>query len=446
MHPSRAAPPPRLEPPPTVESLAPDDLAGHARAAAARGSRGLLPRALVDVTVLRVRGLAGGGGGAQKKKGRAGAEPKSGAFVRVTQNGHRRGGGRARNAATVRSTAGGDGRTATVGERPGSDSAGASWDDGSEVFRVSVPTSFATGSGADEDAATRDAAIATAGVTLAVYRDDGRANAHHSPSEPNGTFVGEATVKWAQLLTAKPTELMLVLTQGGPAARLDQPKGEIAIRVAAYAICELHVLQARGLPRVDDGARGRVAPYAYASVREEGRGARAAGMVRCVANGESRDSGIGARSRVNALANRRCASRRPRWRAAFEVALPLDVLRREHGGGRRCATRVDVFHDGGDGGRPLLLGSAVLAGSRTTLCAALPSRGVFSLALRRPTGRGGGDAPASSGDDGVAQQAIGDDAGLVDVAVGVSDFPLLARFGIRGFEGLGFGGDIECVP
>ena len=136
---------------------------------------------------------------------------------------------------------------------------------------------------------------------------------------------------------------------------------------------------------------------------------------------------------------------RPR-RAAFELALPLDALRREQNGGGDAATRVDVFHDGGDGGRPLLLGSAVLAGSRTTLCAALPSRGVFSLALRRPTGRGGRDAPASSGGDGVAQQAIGDDAGLVDVAVGVSDFSLLARFGIRGFEGLGFGGDIESAP
>jgi len=40
---------------------------------------------------------------------------------------------------------------------------------GCETFRVSVPTAFATGSGADDAAAARAAAIENAAVTFAAY-------------------------------------------------------------------------------------------------------------------------------------------------------------------------------------------------------------------------------------------------------------------------------------
>ena len=159
------------------------------------------------------------------------------------------------------------------------------------------------------------------------------------------------------------------------------------------------VLEACRLRGVD-AATESVAMLAHAGAAEG---------VRCAAGGGAAGTSIGIAPDgavpPDGAVTRTARGGAPRWRARFEVSLPLDAA----SDGDSAPTFLAVFAGGAT------LGTARIAESRAELCTAWPARGVVSVPL-------------------------GDAAGHVDLRVSVSDFSPLAALKVAGFDQLGFGG------
>ena len=141
--------------------------------------------------------------------------------------------------------------------------------------------------------------------------------------------------------------------------------------------------------------------------------AGAAEGVRCAAGGGATStSGVAPDGAVppDGAVTRAARGGAPRWRARFEVSLPLDAA----SDGDSAPTSFAVFAGGAT------LGTARIAESRAELCTSWPARGVVSVPL--------------------SAEADRDAAGYVDVRVSVSDFSPLAALKVAGFDELGFGG------